>query len=87
MSYTIEDFKRDYIREHLHELPPEEVLSQFSPEDRLRGLPLQEVLSQLSPEDRLRGLPVQEVLSQYSREELEAYLRRMEQSSEKPPQD
>ena len=38
MSYTFEDFRRDYTREHLHLLSPDEVLSHYKPEQRLTGL-------------------------------------------------
>jgi hypothetical protein len=33
MPYTMEDFERDYIREHLHVLTPEEILQRFSKEE------------------------------------------------------
>lgn len=64
MSYTYEDFVKDYTRDHLHLLTPKEVLSQFSPK---------EVLSQFSPKERLQGLSLTEV------EEVEAYLRELKQ--------
>ena len=47
MPYTMEDFEKDFTREHLHLLPPEERLKGLPPEERLKGVP---------PEDRLRGL-------------------------------
>ena len=40
---TIEDYKRDYIRRHLDELPAEDVLSRFKPEERLSGLKPEEM--------------------------------------------
>ncbi|MDI6795284.1 MAG: hypothetical protein QME81_20910, partial [bacterium] len=33
MPYTMEDFKRDYTKEHLNLLTPEEVLPRFSAEE------------------------------------------------------
>jgi hypothetical protein len=57
MSYTIEDFHRDLIKEYLYLLPPEERLKGLPPEERLKGLP---------PEERLKGLPpkvIEEYLS------------------------
>ncbi len=39
MPYTIEDFNRDFTKEHLHLLPPEERLKGLAPEERLKGLP------------------------------------------------
>jgi hypothetical protein len=46
MSYTMEDFKRDYLKEHLSRLTPQE---------------LAEVLQALPPEARLAGLSEEEV--------------------------
>ncbi len=62
MPYTIEDYQRDYVREHIHKLPPKEVLEKFSPEERLRGLPPEERLRGIPPEERLRGIPPEERL-------------------------
>jgi hypothetical protein len=38
MSYTMEDFRRDYVKEHLKDLTPEERLAGLTPEERLAGL-------------------------------------------------
>uniref|UniRef100_UPI004055E7E9 hypothetical protein n=1 Tax=Candidatus Electrothrix sp. TaxID=2170559 RepID=UPI004055E7E9 len=43
MSYTMEDFKKDYVKEHLGVLSPDEVLQQFSLDDRLKGISLEEI--------------------------------------------
>jgi hypothetical protein len=53
MSYTMEDFRRDYAKEHFARLTPQEqreALERLSPEQR------REVLQALPPEDRLAGL-------------------------------
>jgi hypothetical protein len=34
----MEQFRREYIKTHLQELDPDEVLSMFDPEARLKGL-------------------------------------------------
>jgi len=47
MSYTFEDFERDFTREHLHLLPVEERLKDVSIEDRFKGV---------SIEDRFKGI-------------------------------
>lgn len=54
MPYTMEQFRKDYIKAHLTELDPEELLSRFKPEDRLKGL---------KAEERLKGLKIEEVES------------------------
>ena len=61
MSYTFEDFRRDYAREILKKMPMDERLAGLSPEERLRGLPPEERLRGLPPEERLRGLPPEEL--------------------------
>jgi hypothetical protein len=43
MAYTMADFRRDYVKEHLKDLTPEE---------RLAGLAPEELLAGLSPEER-----------------------------------
>ena len=53
MSYTMEEFKRDYFKEHFTKLTPEEqqeILDSLPPEKRLAGLPPQDRLAGLSPE-------------------------------------
>ena len=58
MSYTMEDFVRDYIKEHFPQLTPEEqreVLKRLSPERR------REVLESLPPEERLAGLSAEQI--------------------------
>ena len=52
MPYTMEDYRRDVAREHLHELTPEE---------RLAGLSAKEIVECLSPEEILSGLPIDQV--------------------------
>ncbi len=50
MPYTMEDFNKDFTREHLHLLPPSERLKGLPPSERLKGLPPSERLKGLSPE-------------------------------------
>jgi hypothetical protein len=63
MPYTIGDFRRDYVKEHLKDLTLEERLAGLSPEDRLAGL---------SPEELLQGLPpevIAAILKRYKPED------------------
>jgi len=53
MAYTFEDFKREWTREKLAEMTPEERLRGLSPEDLVRSL---------RPEDRLLGLSNEELV-------------------------
>jgi hypothetical protein len=62
MSYTFDDFRREYESEMLKKMPLEKRLAGLPPEDRLRGLPPEDRLRGLPPEERLRGLPPEERL-------------------------
>jgi hypothetical protein len=57
MPYTMEDFRREYVREHLHQLTPEE---------RLEGLATEEIVKNLSAEEILQRLP-REVIENFLR--------------------
>jgi MgtE intracellular N domain len=83
MSFTMEDFRRQYIREHLPQLTPEErreILQSFPPAERrevLASLPpeeQEEVLQALPPERRLAGLPPEQRLAGLSAEQIRQYL-------------
>ncbi len=52
MPYTMEQFRKEYIKAHLGELDPEEILSRFKPDERLNGL---------KPDERLKGLKPEEI--------------------------
>lgn len=56
MPYTMEDFQKDYVREHLNVLSPDEILKRYSPDERLSGLASDEVLKHYSPDEIQRYL-------------------------------
>ena len=56
MTYTLKQFKKDFVISHLREIPTEEVLKQYSPEEVLKQYSPKEVLKQYSPQDLLEGL-------------------------------
>jgi hypothetical protein len=65
VSFTMEDFNRQYIKQHFPQLTPEErkeVLKALPPEERLAGLP---------PEQRLAGLSAEQM------EQVRQYLDRL----------
>src|SRR6266540_17972 len=73
MPYTMEDFKRDYVKEFFPKLTPEErreVLQSLPPEEQ------EEVLRALPPEQRLAGL---------SEEQIRQYLDRLSASRPTAP--
>jgi hypothetical protein len=82
MPYTMEDFRREVIREYLQELTPRqrrEFLQELTPQQR-RGFLQQltaeqrrEFLQQLTPEERLSGLTA---------DEIKAYLAQLDRSRE-----
>jgi hypothetical protein len=52
MPYTMSDFRRDYVKEHLKDLTPKE---------RLEGVSVKEVLQYFSPEELLQGLTAEQI--------------------------
>ncbi len=52
MPYTMEQFRKEYVKAHLGDLDPEEILSRFKPNERLKGL---------KPDERLKGLKPEEI--------------------------
>jgi hypothetical protein len=75
MAYTTEDFQRDYARQHLKDLTPEERLEGLSAKERVKGLTPKEVLQALSPEELLQAL---------SADEIDRYLRQRKQRRPSP---
>ena len=55
MTYTLEQFKRDFVISYLREIPTEEVLKQYSLEEIKQYSP-KELLKQYSPQDLVEGL-------------------------------
>jgi hypothetical protein len=74
MPYTMADFNKDFTREHLDLLQPEERLKGLPPGERLKGLPSETVFQEYSLEERLKGLPSETVFQQFPLEEMEKYL-------------
>lgn len=71
MSYTMEDFKRDYFKEKLSQMTPEER------QQLLQSLPAEERLAGLPAEERLAGLPAEERLAGLSAEQIRRYLEQL----------
>ncbi|WP_061547227.1 hypothetical protein [Cylindrospermopsis raciborskii] len=69
MTYTLKQFKKDFVISHLRDIPTEEVLKQYSPEEVLKQYSPEEI-KQYSPKDLLKQYSPEEVLKQYSPEEV-----------------
>ncbi|OSO92004.1 hypothetical protein B7O87_07020 [Cylindrospermopsis raciborskii CENA303] len=69
MTYTLEQFKKDFVINHLRDIPTEEVLKQYSPEEIKQYSP-KDLLKQYSPEEVLKQYSPKEVLKQYSLQDL-----------------
>ncbi|MGH8474744.1 MAG: hypothetical protein ACRER2_03080 [Methylococcales bacterium] len=78
MSYTVLDFQKDYVRDHLDLLSPEEVLKRFSPEEVLKRFSPEEVLKRFSPDDRLQGLSPDDIIKHLSAKDLEKLRAKLE---------
>ena len=80
MSYTMEDFRRQVVKDNFAALTPEEqreVLERLTPEQRreiLQSLPAEERLAGLPAEERLAGLPAEERLAGLSAEQIRQLL-------------
>ncbi len=51
MAYTMEDFQKDYVRDHLGVLSTDDRLKGLSTDDRLKGLSPDEILKRISQEE------------------------------------
>jgi len=82
MPYTMDDFRRDFVKEHFSELTREDredILKSLPPEER------KDVIKSLPPEDRkdvIKSLPPEELLAGLSAEQIRQYLDRL---SAEPP--
>jgi len=82
MAYTMQDFRRDLLKERYAKLTPEErreFIQSLPPAKR------REILQALSPEERLAGLPPEERLAGLSAEEIRQYLDRLTASRHARP--
>lgn len=85
MAYTMEDFKRDYIKEHFSKLTPAER------REVLESLPAEErrvVLNSLPAQERrvvLKSLPAEELLGVLSTEQIRQYLEQLTPSRPAQP--
>ena len=62
MSYTLEEFNKEFVKNHLHLIPAEEVLKQYSADEVLKRYSPDEVLKRYSPDERLKDLSPDEIL-------------------------
>jgi hypothetical protein len=72
MSYTMQDFQKDYIRDHLDLLSADEVLKRYSSD---------EVLKRYSLDERLKGLSFDEIFKHFSPDEIKAWLEKCNKNS------
>jgi hypothetical protein len=74
MPYTMEDFRRDYVKDHLKDLTLEERIAGLSLEPLLALLPVEQRVAGLSSEQLLALLPVEQRVAGLSPEQLLAGL-------------
>ena len=70
MSYTVQDYQKDFVREHLNLLSTDEVLKRYSPDEVLKRYSPDEVLKRYSPDEVLKRYSPDEVLKRYSPDEV-----------------
>ena len=61
MTYTTEDYRRDYVLEYLDRLTPDEILKKIRAEELLKRLSADDRLKGMSADDRLKGLSPEEI--------------------------
>jgi len=71
MPYTVENFKQDYAKEHLHCL---------NTAQRLEGLSTSEIVSQISTSEIVNQIPTDELLKELSEEEIMSYLLKLKKT-------
>ena len=79
VSYTIQDYQKEYVSDHLNLLPVEKVIKRYSTNERLMDLPADEVLNHYSAEDRLNGLTADEILDKVSPEVIKLMMQKIRQ--------
>ncbi len=86
VPYTMEDFRRDFVKEHLHELTLEERLKGVSIEERLKGVSPEELRRAVPLAELLKGISVDELARLLTSEELKPLLNALRRSEEEPPE-
>lgn len=82
MPYTMEDFRRDFILDHLHEVPAREIVKRLPPEEILKSLTTEEILNWLLSKERLKNLPPEELSKLLTVEGSQAYLKKLLERSD-----
>jgi hypothetical protein len=77
MSYTLDDYFQEVAKEHIRDVPLDEILKVFPIDEILQRVSPEKRLEGLSPEKRLEGLSPDEVLQRYSPEKIEAFLKNL----------
>ncbi len=70
MTYTVQDFQKEYVLDHLNLLSPDVVLKRYSPED---------VVKNFSSDDLLKNYSADEILSNLSPESLKILMEKLAQ--------
>jgi hypothetical protein len=78
MSYTVEDYKKDFVREHLNLLSTDDRIKDLSPDDVLKRYSPDEVLKRYSPDEVLKRYSPDDLINNLSPEYLKALLEKLE---------
>ena len=77
MTYTVQDFQKDYVLDHLNIVSADEVLKRYSPDEVLKRYSPDERLKDLSPDERLKDLSPDEILGNLSPESLKILMEKL----------
>ncbi len=81
MPYTLQDFYREFTKENVDLLTPQERLAGLSVDDLLKNLSVDDLIKRLSPDEILKRLSPDEILKRLSPDEIEAYLKKLREAS------
>lgn len=86
MTYTMKDFEREYILPYIFEkYSTDEILENYSIEERLKGIPEDVILKKFSTDKRIKGISPKElselIKKRFSKEELRKWIEEMKKDS------
>jgi len=86
MSYTMKDFEKDFVKEHLDVLsdderlkgiPIDKRLKGISTDERLKGISTDTILDKIPKDERLKGISTEEILKRLSEKDIRLYLEKL----------
>ena len=86
MAYTMKDFEKDFVKEHLDVLSDDErlkgistdkMLKRIPKDERLKGISTDEMLKKIPKDERLKGISTDDILKRLSEKDIRKYLEKL----------